>query len=242
MDELNTYPTHCCHGIPIREPGAEHSEPPCDACRSADLASPRERTPEEAREALKRLQAEVKCVHELLDSNDLARGGLAGENLRHRVSDVVVELAIARSDAGRFHGQADGAGKLLVDARIGRDEANGQIAKLAKFIMERVPGEPSQNEGAVDCAIRIIETLAAQNAAIKSKRDELGKSLNGAEALRDHYKSVVSAYRSGLIHIRTRGHHAASCRVAPELNEGEAPSCDPACPTATAERALAETT
>ena len=31
-----------------------------------------------------------------------------------------------------------------------------QIDKLAKFIMAEVPGEPSQSEGAIDTAIRII--------------------------------------------------------------------------------------
>lgn len=34
-----------------------------------------------------------------------------------------------------------------------------QIDRLAKFIIENVPGEPSVSEGAVDCAIRIIKTL-----------------------------------------------------------------------------------
>jgi len=34
-----------------------------------------------------------------------------------------------------------------------------QIDKLAKFIMENVPGEPSENEGAVDTAIRLLSKL-----------------------------------------------------------------------------------
>ena len=34
---------------------------------------------------------------------------------------------------------------------------DGQIDKLANFIMKEVPGEPSLNEGAVDTAIRIIK-------------------------------------------------------------------------------------
>jgi hypothetical protein len=40
------------------------------------------------------------------------------------------------------------------------DEINAlksQIDKLATFIMQNIPNEPSQNEGAVDCAIRIIK-------------------------------------------------------------------------------------
>jgi hypothetical protein len=33
----------------------------------------------------------------------------------------------------------------------------GQIDKLASFIMNEIEGEPSQDEGAGDCAIRIIK-------------------------------------------------------------------------------------
>ena len=33
-----------------------------------------------------------------------------------------------------------------------------QVEKLGNFIMGDVPGEPSQNEGAVDTAIRLIKT------------------------------------------------------------------------------------
>jgi hypothetical protein len=39
--------------------------------------------------------------------------------------------------------------------------ADVQIARLARFIMEEVPGEPSQSEGAVECAIRIIREFLA---------------------------------------------------------------------------------
>lgn len=31
-----------------------------------------------------------------------------------------------------------------------------QIDRLATFIMDNLPGEPSQDEGAVDCAIRLL--------------------------------------------------------------------------------------
>ncbi len=37
-----------------------------------------------------------------------------------------------------------------------RETPTEQIDKLAKFIMAEVPGEPSESEGAVDCAIRIM--------------------------------------------------------------------------------------
>lgn len=41
----------------------------------------------------------------------------------------------------------------------------GQIAKLASFIMNEIEGEPSQNEGAGDCAIRIIKTMKKELSA-----------------------------------------------------------------------------
>ena len=36
------------------------------------------------------------------------------------------------------------------------ETAQQQIDRLARFIMEEVPGEPSQSEGAIDTAIRLI--------------------------------------------------------------------------------------
>jgi hypothetical protein len=36
------------------------------------------------------------------------------------------------------------------------ESAEVQIDRLAKFIMNEIPGEPSQSEGAVDTAIRLL--------------------------------------------------------------------------------------
>lgn len=52
----------------------------------------------------------------------------------------------------------------------GRDEVKGDapdaagapVDRLAQFIMEHVPGEPSQSQGAVDTAIRVITELQAE--------------------------------------------------------------------------------
>lgn len=38
----------------------------------------------------------------------------------------------------------------------GYDNLRGQMSELANFIMKEVDGEPSQSQGAVDTAIRII--------------------------------------------------------------------------------------
>ncbi len=37
-----------------------------------------------------------------------------------------------------------------------KDRLSEQIDRLAQFIMRNIPGEPSQDEGAVDCAIRLL--------------------------------------------------------------------------------------
>jgi hypothetical protein len=41
-----------------------------------------------------------------------------------------------------------------------------QVKRLADFIMFEVPGEPSQSEGAIDCAIRIIREGQAKAARL----------------------------------------------------------------------------
>ena len=61
-----------------------------------------------------------------------------------------------------------------------------QIDKLANFIMSEVEGEPSQNEGAGDTAIRIIKQLEAENKELKERIefavDYLPESPNKARA------------------------------------------------------------
>jgi hypothetical protein len=56
------------------------------------------------------------------------------------------------------------------DAAFARERAKhlgAQIDALARYIMEHVPGEPSQDEGAVDCAIRIMRTQAEKIARLR---------------------------------------------------------------------------
>ena len=54
------------------------------------------------------------------------------------------------------------------------DGAANQIEVLANFIMAEVDGEPSQNEGAGECAVRIIRELQAE---ISNLRDEAREHL-----------------------------------------------------------------
>ena len=56
-------------------------------------------------------------------------------------------------------------GRSVVDEilnQLDEPEVNSQIDKLANFIMSEVEGEPSQNQGAVDTAIRIIKSYQNQ--------------------------------------------------------------------------------
>jgi len=53
------------------------------------------------------------------------------------------------------------------------ESLESQIARLAKFIMEEIPGEPSQDGGAVDTAIRIMR---AQQTAWKTFQQDIDKA------------------------------------------------------------------
>jgi hypothetical protein len=39
------------------------------------------------------------------------------------------------------------------------ESSEHQITRLAEFIMKNIPDEPSQDEGAVDCAIRLLRDV-----------------------------------------------------------------------------------
>lgn len=45
----------------------------------------------------------------------------------------------------------------------------GQIDRLARFIIKEIPGEPSKNEGAIECAIRIMKTAKKEKAKLAGK-------------------------------------------------------------------------
>lgn len=64
---------------------------------------------------------------------------------------------------GRLHGRSTPLRKRAFDAgwdaaMQARPDLEGQIERLAKFIMDEVPGEPSESGSAVDTAIRWMRT------------------------------------------------------------------------------------
>jgi hypothetical protein len=87
-----------------------------------------------------------------------------------------------------------------------RDHLDGEIKRLADFIMAEVPGEPSQSQGAVDTAIRLIRTLAEQSAAanpywrIRSDRHEAERDTLAAQLAR-----AETVVRAEALKIAARG-------------------------------------
>ena len=53
-----------------------------------------------------------------------------------------------------------------------------QIDRLANWIMANVPGEPSKSEGAVDCAIRIMESNRRAESKARDARELLQAAVN----------------------------------------------------------------
>lgn len=83
------------------------------------------------------------------------------------------------------------------------EELSNQINNLANFIMTYIPGEPSQSEGAVVCAVRIMRKL-------KARVEELRKEVDEQTAMLSHWTSRVSSLTDGL---RKYGDHSGGCHA-----------------------------
>lgn len=76
--------------------------------------------------------------------------------------DPTVRLAIIPIlDIANEHAQLRDAFLEMTDKY---DQLHGQINLLAAFILAEAPGEPKENEGAVETAIRVMRNLLAQPA------------------------------------------------------------------------------
>jgi gas vesicle protein len=108
---------------------------------------------------------------------------------------VVVIIATRRSRQLRREQKA------LHDAA----DAHAQIAKLAEFILADVPGEPSQSEGAVDTAIRLIKNGEEYRAALSDQTeaiDRVGKLAMEVNAQAEASDALARRYFN---HIETIG-------------------------------------
>ena len=70
------------------------------------------------------------------------------------------EIELGKAQEWAWNNCVDRAYELV--EQLEEPEAYSQIDKLAKFIMSEVEGEPSQSQGAVDAAIRIIRSYQSQ--------------------------------------------------------------------------------
>ena len=102
-------------------------------------------------------------------------------------SDDISFVGSEYYDEGYIDGMRD---VLYRINQLDEPEANSQIDKLANFIMSEVEGEPSQNQGAVDTAIRIIKSYQNQETLSQKWIDEHEKR----EQLRDPFGNVYLQY------------------------------------------------
>lgn len=65
-----------------------------------------------------------------------------------------VDMAVAQNAVREFHMEGILRASVLTPEPVTAESE--QIGRLAQFILSEVPGEPSENEGAVDTAIRLI--------------------------------------------------------------------------------------
>ena len=88
-------------------------------------------------------------------------------HLRRRIPPLTIEELtdefLNNTDLSHYDAQqmavelyASNLAEIYRLARLGED-LDAQVKKLANFIMDNLPGEPSQSEGAIDCAIRILQ-------------------------------------------------------------------------------------
>jgi hypothetical protein len=88
-----------------------------------------------------------------------------------RTATLLIEWKVRAEGAVRW---AKACQERAEAAEQARDQLDAQIERLAHFIMQHVPGEPSQSQGAVDTAIRLLERatrLAVLEAATRAWDD-----------------------------------------------------------------------
>jgi len=78
-----------------------------------------------------------------------------GEGAETKLSDLLANLRHWADDAGLDFDKASLRGEANYLAEL-EESPEEKIDRLASFIMEEVPGEPSREEGVVETAIRLI--------------------------------------------------------------------------------------
>lgn len=76
-----------------------------------------------------------------------------------------------------------------VDRALENDHSTREITRLAEFIREHVPGEPSRSEGVVDTAIRLLQGLPTRN-QIAEALDRYDDLVTESGSTWDSYKAA----------------------------------------------------
>jgi hypothetical protein len=87
-----------------------------------------------------------------------------------------------------------------------------QVANLAQYIMDEVPGEPSESQGAIDTAIRLLRLFQVE-------RDALLEALKAVEWVPDE-DTPGEVYCPWCVQWQQHGHHETCPRQA-ALRMGE---------------------
>lgn len=101
----------------------------------------------------------VRCVRKHRSDRDYCTQNEMDERLRHWVTPPINDdeprelLAEMRKRAEATVAELQECTELCAEARSGE----AQLDKLATYIMDEMPGEPSQSQGAGDTAIRLLQ-------------------------------------------------------------------------------------
>lgn len=134
---------------------------------------------EAAKEAMEKLSTETKEYFER--QTELINKAFTGDEqtteTKPEIKAIVVHHFLKNDTIKDLEKDKKMKAKLILDDgreivlgilnQLDEPEVNSQIDKLANFIMSEVEGEPSQSQGAVDTAIRIIKSYQNQDRNIE---------------------------------------------------------------------------
>lgn len=108
--------------------------------------------------------------------------------------DIMLRSTRMREELGRRVLEINQFGDRVVDDAV---DLRGQIQRLADFILDNVPGEPSKSVGAVDCAIGIINRLKREVEQLKQDKldmaDKISVLVVDKGNLQRHVEKEISA-------------------------------------------------
>jgi hypothetical protein len=119
------------------------------------------------------VQEHEEVIQELLNPTKALTGrekaaAVEITNLRNELKQI--DITLARRDA--LDSIPTRTGKITKAINVA-GHCEGQIDRLAKYIMDNVPGEPSQNQGAVETAIRLLRQKPKVPATVEISKDNM---------------------------------------------------------------------